>query len=372
MMSYSLATLWFERARYFPGVLAVGFSALLIALQGGLLLGLFSITSIPIDLSHADIWIGHPEVPSVDLGRPIPESWQSYVALPEIETMEPFLQGFAYWDKPTGGLELCMVIGSRLGPNALGTVAPLTKEHKELLALPSSVVIDEGEFERLGIDKIGDTAEISGRHVRIVGTVSGMKSLAGPYVFCSLDTARLLLRPPPDYVTFILARCHNKDDAPAVVERLQGYDKKIAAFTSEDFSFRSRWHWLTKTKAGIALGLAALLGLLVGGVVTYQTLRAATVASFKEYAVLRALGIPRWRMAMTVFAQSFWVGLIGVVLAVPFIYLLAHFGNEVGAKVILPWQLMTTAITVTMLTAMLSGVLALRSLRQVEPVTLLR
>src|SRR5262245_47391868 len=75
-MSYSLATLWFERARYFPGVLAVGFSALLIALQGGLLLGLFSITSIPIDMSHADIWVGHPEVPSVDLGRPIPESWQ--------------------------------------------------------------------------------------------------------------------------------------------------------------------------------------------------------------------------------------------------------------------------------------------------------
>src|SRR6185436_13819617 len=133
-MSYSLATLWFERARYFPGVLAVGFSALLIALQGGLLLGLFSITSIPIDLSRAHIWVGHPEVPSVDLGRPIPESWGSYVALDEVERIEPFLQGFAYWDKPTGGLELCMVIGSRLGKDAMGTVSPLSKEHKELLA----------------------------------------------------------------------------------------------------------------------------------------------------------------------------------------------------------------------------------------------
>src|SRR3712207_8822653 len=50
-----------------------------IALQCGLLLGLFSITSIPIDKSNADIWVGHPEVPSVDLGRPIPEAWQSYL-----------------------------------------------------------------------------------------------------------------------------------------------------------------------------------------------------------------------------------------------------------------------------------------------------
>jgi putative ABC transport system permease protein len=107
-------------------------------------------------------------------------------------------------------------------------------------------------------------------------------------------------------------------------------------------------------------------------VVTYQTLRSATVASFKEYAVLRALGIPRWRMAMTVFAQSFWVGLVGVILAIPAIYGLAEFGNNVGAKVILPWQLMATAIGVTMVTAMLSGALALRSLRSLEPVTLLR
>src|SRR5437016_14306408 len=117
-MSYSLATLWYERQRFLPGVLAVGFSALLIALQCGLLLGLFSITSIPIDESGADVWVGHPEVPSVDLGRPIPEAWQSYIApLPEVERTEPFLEGFAYWDKPTGGLELFLVIGSRLGPD---------------------------------------------------------------------------------------------------------------------------------------------------------------------------------------------------------------------------------------------------------------
>ena len=48
-MAYTLSTLWYERQRYLPGVLAVAFSALLIALQCGLLLGLFSITSIPVD-----------------------------------------------------------------------------------------------------------------------------------------------------------------------------------------------------------------------------------------------------------------------------------------------------------------------------------
>jgi putative ABC transport system permease protein len=131
-------------------------------------------------------------------------------------------------------------------------------------------------------------------------------------------------------------------------------------------------HWLTKTKAGIALGCAAALGLLVGAVVTSQTLYAATAASLKEYAVLRALGIPRWRMAFTVLAQSFWVGVTGIVLAFPTVLLLAHFANDVGAKVLLPTELLIGAGAVTMLVAMLSGLFALRSLRNLEPVTLLR
>ena len=74
-------------------------AALLIALQCGLLLGLFSITSIPIDECQAHIWT-HPEVPSVDLGRPIPEAWQSYFAVPEIERIEPYIEGFATGTSP--------------------------------------------------------------------------------------------------------------------------------------------------------------------------------------------------------------------------------------------------------------------------------
>jgi putative ABC transport system permease protein len=371
-MSYSLTTLWYERARFFPGVLAVAFSAMLIALQCGLLLGLFSITSIPIDESRADIWVAHPDVPSVDLGHTIPEAWLAYLSMPEVERIEPYMEGFAYWIKPTGGMELCLVIGTRLGADAMGPVHKLTSEHRALLAQPGAIVVDEGEFGRLGIKKIGDTAEIfPGKQVRVVGTVTGLRSLAGPYVFCSLETARSVLRPPPDQTTFILARCRNKEDAPAIVARLNKYDRKIMAMTAAEFSFRSQWHWLTKTKAGIALGMAAILGLMVGAVVTFQTLRSATAASLKEYAVLRALGVPRSRMMLMVLSQSFWVGIAGIAIAVPLIISLALVGN-LGAKVILPWWLWAASISITMTVALMSGVLALRTLRHVEPVELLR
>ena len=142
-MSYALSTLWYERQRFLPGVLAVAFSCLLIALQCGLLLGLFSITSLPIDETNAHVWVGHPEVPSVDLGRPIPAAWESYLAMPEVKRTELYMQGFAYWDKPTGGSELCVLIGSRLNPEALGAVQVLTPRQRALLTMPGAIIIDE-------------------------------------------------------------------------------------------------------------------------------------------------------------------------------------------------------------------------------------
>src|SRR5262249_38757175 len=156
------------------------------------------------------------EVNSVDLGRPIPESWQSFIDPNDVTRIEPFMQGFAYWDKPTGGIELCLVIGSRLTPDSMGAAKQLTAEHRALISMPGNVVIDNSEFERLGIKKIGDTAEVTGRRVRVVGTVTGLRSLAGPYVFCSLETARMLLRPPGGQVMFILAKARDPQRANEV------------------------------------------------------------------------------------------------------------------------------------------------------------
>jgi putative ABC transport system permease protein len=371
-MSYSLATLWHERQRYLPGVLAVGFSALLIALQCGLLLGLFSITSIPVDRTRAHIWVGAPQVLSVDLGRPIPESYLSRLAAqPEVEAPEIYLQGFAYWSKPNGATELCLVIGSRLDDQALGCVDALTPDLRSRITEPGAIIVDESELGRLGIHGVGDMAEVSGQRVRVVGLVHGLKSLAGPYIFCSVATARPLLHLLPDQTTYVLARCRNPADAPVVVERLHSYSN-MSAFTTEDFSFRTRMHWLTMTRAGIALGCAAALGLLVGAVVTSQTLYAATAASIREFAVLRALGIPRWRMAATVLAQAFWIGIIGMAFALPIVFGLREGADTLGAKILLPAWLLAGAAAVTMTMALGSGLAALRSLRLVEPATLLR
>ncbi len=73
-----------------------------------------------------------------------------------------------------------------------------------------------------------------------------------------------------------------------------------------------------------------------------------------------------------VLAQAFWVGLFGIVLALPVIFLVGAGANFAGARVLLPPWLFAAGDGLTMAMALLSGLAALRSLRLVEPITLLR
>ncbi|HMC89899.1 MAG TPA: FtsX-like permease family protein [Gemmataceae bacterium] len=371
-MSYALRTLWHERQRYVPAVLAIGFSALLMATQCGLLVGMFAFASIPVDHACADVWAGSPGVTSVDLGRPMRETWiAALLVQPEVEQAEAYIQGFGYWLKPEGGTELCMVIGTRLEEGSLGCPPELTRELRARLTEPMTIVMDDSDLDRLGVHGVGDYAQVYIRRVRVVGLTHGLRGLAGAYLFCSLDTARSLLHIEPGQVTYVLGRCKQPADAAAVVARLRAATP-LSAFTRAEFSRRSRLHWLIRTKAGLALGLAAALGLVVGAVVTTQTLAAATAASIRQYAVLWALGIPMWRMASAVLMQSFWVGALGILLALSAALLLAPAADELGVRVDLPAWLLGGTATITLLMALLSGLASLRALRRLEPVMLLR
>jgi putative ABC transport system permease protein len=374
-MPYSLLILWRERRRFLPAVLAVAFSDLLITVQVGLLLGALAVLTLPIDHSRADVWAASRGVLSLELGYPIPEAWRARLAsMSRVADTECYLYGFSYWRKPRGGSEVCCVVGSALHDGALGAISDLTPALRTRLTEPGAVVIDESEAERLGVAGVGGVAEVAGTRVRVVGLVRGLKSVGPPFVFCSLRTAYLLeplFRDYPGHTMYLLARCHDPRDAPAVAQRL-GRRPELSAFTRDEFSARTRQYWATSTKAGVGMGFTALLSLLVGMAITSQTLYAATAASLREYAVLRALGIPWRRMAGLVMAQSLWVGLGGIALAWPLILALAAGGEQSGAVVLLPPWLSALSTGLTLAMALLSGLAALRSLRLVEPITLLR
>jgi putative ABC transport system permease protein len=313
----------------------------------------------------------------VDLGKPIPVSYLSRVdGRSGVLSVELYIANFANFTKQTGGTELCFLLASNLDDGTAGAATLLTKEQREALTMRNAIIVDESDVKRLGLDKPSDgKPKINGKEVHLVGTVKGLKSLAAPWVFCNLDTARQLMGPllPHDHVTYLLVKCDTSQRARRLAEDLRTeYPDDMVAYTAEDFSFRSRMYWLTRTKAGLAIGYAALLGLLVGAVITAQTLYSATAANAKEFAILLALGIPRWRISLMVLTQSFWVGLIGIAIAYPVCLGLRAVALQFSTDVDLRWEVLAGTAVITVGMALLAGLFALRSVRQIEPMTLLR
>ena len=377
-MPYSLAILWRNRNRYLPAVMAVTFSATLIAVQGGLLLGLLVFISLPIDHATADLWITTGDAPSLTLAQSIPESWLLRVAAqPEVERAEPYLLGFAAWHKPSaGGNENCCIIGSRLDADSLGAIREATPELRSKLSEPGTVIVDEQEMPVLGlITGRDELVEINNQRIRVVGTVRGFQGFTAPFVFCSMETARQLLPSDPrqpDQVMHVLARCGSPEAAERVALRLREEYPEMGSYTAADFSLRTRLHWLFRSNAGTVMICTVALALLVGLVVTRQTLYSAVVAALREYGMLDALGIPRWRLVTLVLAKSFWIGVIGVLLALPMARGLSWAASLIHVKVLLEGWLLVGSSLLTLMMALVSGVAALLALRRVEPATLLR
>src|SRR5436305_1516193 len=120
---YALTTLWHDRHRYLPGVLAVSLSALLIALQWGLLLGMFTFASLTVDHAQAHIWLGGPHVHTADLARPISDRHLARLeSQPEVERAEVYVQQRSLWIRPDGDVELCLIVGMRLEDGTLGAM----------------------------------------------------------------------------------------------------------------------------------------------------------------------------------------------------------------------------------------------------------
>jgi putative ABC transport system permease protein len=377
-MPYSLLILWREKNRYLPAILAVGFSALLITLQMGLLLGLLIYASLPIDHSQADLWVTTRDAPSLSLSQPFPASWEMRVAEdPGVVRTETYLYGVTAWHLPgKGSSDVCCVIGARLEDGALGLLHELTPRMRAELAEPGAVVVDEQDLPKLGLAHgVGETAEVSAQRVRVVGLVHGFQSVTAPYVFCSQQTARMLL---PGFdeesgrTMYVLARCREPAQAAAVAARLNDRYPDMATYPSQEFSLKTRVYWLLRSKAGTAMTATVVLALLVGLVVTSQTLYAATVASLREYGVLDALGISRRRLVGMVLAKSFWIGLLGVALSLPTSLGLAWLAQQFQTPVLLFDWVLAGSGALTMVMALASGVAALRSLRLVEPASLLR
>lgn len=374
MVSIARSMLLFDWRRYLAAVLAVTFSGLLVIVQLALLLGMFSTVSVVIDRSNADLWIGYRNTQSVDLGRPISREADARAwAHRGVERVERYVSAYGDLRREDGVPVSVIINGIDASPPALAFAKLLSPDQRALLRAPDAILIDAADTRKLGA-RIGTVVEINGKRASIVGVVEGLRAIGGVNVVASFATARTLAPETVNLPTFSLVRLKPSFAADVVAEEIADNARvpRYSVWTANDFSIRSQTYWLLESGAGIGAGFASMLALLVGLVITSQTLSGAILASIKEFAALRALGVSRGSLRAVVIEQAAWVGLAGLTLTALLTGAVAWLGHVGRIAMSFPWWMLLASATALMGIAVVSGLLALRPLLQAEPASLLR
>jgi putative ABC transport system permease protein len=380
-ISLARATLRFEWRRFLPALLSVAFAGVLMLVQLGLLLGMFGTVSVLVDQSDAALWVTSPETQSFDESRDIPVRIATLLRTrPEVIATDALRTYDAEWRQGPEVRVGIVLVGLTPDPQAASCPRPLRASLCAALAEPMAVVVDRAEADKLAAT-VGTLAEVNGHRVRVVGIASGLHAIGATFVFASAQTVRAVTEPPAtdagpgiETATFLLARLRPGSDADALRDALQPLLRRESfhLWTADEFSTATQRYWLLESGVGAGFLFSSLLGLVIGVVITSQTLRAAILASLREYATFRAIGVPSSRLGGVVLEQSIWIGAAGAVATVLLSLLIAALAQAFYVPLKLTLMSMAAAAVIGLVTAALSGVLALRELYRLEPAELLR
>ena len=358
--------LFHDRVRFIATVVGIVFSIVLVAVQLGLFLGFERMITIMIDHSQADLWIAPAQTKSFEStsmldGR---ERFQA-LAVEGVTAAVPVMIGFAYWRKSDGSAAPVFLIG--VEPGGLQPW-DLAEGSLEDLSAPGAVAVDRSYFERLGVTRIGDMAEIRDRRARVAVVTRGVRSFTTtPYVFTTIDRARDYMGAPPNKATYFIVRTAPGASVAGVRRELAARLSDAEVLSSDEFRRRSRSFWLFGTGAGAALFASAVLGVIVGTVIVAQTLYSSTKDHLNEFATLRAIGSSRDYIYKVILWQALLSAVIGFSIAAGIGMALVAATKNTALPIIMTPGLTVGLFALTLFMCALSAISAITVVTRIDP-----
>ncbi|MFL5245598.1 MAG: ABC transporter permease [Gemmataceae bacterium] len=364
-----------DRGKLLTSLLGVGFSVVLINLQGGLLLGLIQKASLLVDYGQADIWIGHRHMNNVDIGTFIPERWiQRIRGVEGVERADPYIVMFGQATMPNGKFENVIVVGCE-SASLLGNAWIMAQGDQRAIRHPDGVLVDACDAYKLGDCQVGDTREINGHRAKIVGMTNGIVGFTtNPYVFTTLERARskYTVGIPPQHCSYFLVKAKPGMDVKQLRTRLQERLPELDVYDRQTYSLMCMRYWLTRTGIGISFGLAALLGLLVGLAVVAQTLYASVTERLREFGTLKAMGADDRCIARFLLAQSLGNALLGSILGLAGSVFLGNVLSTPRAPVVMTLWVAVLSVVLIIVVCTAAAWLPYYRISKIDPASVLR
>jgi putative ABC transport system permease protein len=357
-----------DKVRLSVTVTGIIFAVVLIIVQVGLFLGFTTATSTVIDHSGADLWITASRVPYIEQGVPFSERKLSTVlATPGVASAGKLIVRFTQWKRPDGRQESVQIVGLELA-DRLGAPWNLVQGTLDDLRKPDAVFVDQIYREKLGVDRLGQLVEIRGRRARIAGFTQGIRAFTtSPYVFTTFKNALDYADLRADQTLYILVKAAAGADIEQLRERLASRLTDVDIVTTREFSRMTQVYWMFSTGAGIAVLLAAVLGLVVGVVVVAQTIYATTVDHIREYGTLKAMGATNRYLYGVIVLQAVISAFIGYGFGMVVSWFVVRGSEQGGAAILLPPPMAVAMLGVTLLMCIGAAIVSINKVTRLDP-----
>jgi putative ABC transport system permease protein len=367
--------LFHDRTRFAVTLTGIVFALVLIIIQFGLFLGFTTTTSNNIDHSGADLWIVFHGVSYFDTGRMFSErKYYEVLSTPGVLQAEKYMQNFANWKKPEGGIENIQIIGFHPG-SGLGEPWNLVQGDVQDVKLEDGVIVDELYKQKLGVTKIGDRVEIGDHRARIVGFTRGIRSFTtSPFVYTSFKNSLDYTRPEAkeDQLAYILVKAAPGISPEELKTNLGAHLSDVDIYTTAEFSRRTRFYWMFTTGAGLAVLTAALMGLVVGIAVVAQTIYAATMDHMREYGTLKAMGATNGYLYRVLIEQAVWSAVLGYGMAMIVAHFLVQASEKGGALILMPLSMTIGMLFLAVGMCIAAALVSINKVTRIDPAMVFR
>ncbi|MBI1786599.1 MAG: FtsX-like permease family protein [Acidobacteria bacterium] len=368
MASLALRNLFHDKVRLAVTLTGIVFAIVLIIIQLGLFLGFTDITSMLVQHSAADLWIAARGVTNLDSGRPFSES-KLYQALatPGVASAEKYIVQFAVWKRPDGSPESCEVVG--FNPDSMtGGPWNLIEGSAAALKTVDTVILDDFYRKKLGVARVGDTAEINGHRARVVGFTKGIRAFTtSPHVFTAYKNALNYTRVGERETAYVLVKAMPGIAPAELKRRLAARLSDVDLYTTAEWARKTTNYWMFTTGAGGVVLMAAVMGLLVGLVVVAQTIYATTMDHLREFGTLKAMGASNGYIYRVIVKQAVASALLGYTLALAISIPVVRLSRQSSALILLPWELGLLTFGIAVMMCVAASVVSINKVTAIDP-----
>lgn len=190
MASIARKNLFEDIPRFLIAQAGIMFAVSLVTIQTGILNGFTRSTSLLIDSSKADIWVGSKYMVSFELSLPIPyEGVEQAQKVAGVERSEALIVQGALWRDKDGNIVPVRAIGFDPA-SQLFAPGNIERGNLSFLNQPYTVIADQASLKSLNVEWVGDEVEMGAFRARLVGWTRGNQSIvSNSFLFTSLENA---------------------------------------------------------------------------------------------------------------------------------------------------------------------------------------